>query len=78
MNPAAGGSGSARRPTTDVVTSDSFKERVLSKLDLATALANLSQGNYEKAARGFLKVKSIKSLDNWAQVSNTVHGRFED
>jgi len=66
----SGGSGGARRTTSavDQAANEAFKERVQSKLDLATALANLSQGNYEKAARGFLKVKSIKSLENWAEI----------
>ena len=72
---AAGSNAAARRAAAaaaaaggDSIASEAFRERVQSKLDLATALANLSQGNYEKAARGFLKIKNIKSLDHWAQV----------
>lgn len=54
--------------TSDASATEAFRERTQSKLDLATALAHLGQSNYEKAARGFLKVKNIKSLDHWAQV----------
>jgi COP9 signalosome complex subunit 1 len=69
MNSATGGSASARRAAaSDAAASEAFRERVQSKIDLATALANLAQGHYEKAARGFLKIKNIKSLDHWAQV----------
>ena len=35
------------------------------KLDFASALANLGQGNYEKAANLFLKLGSVKELGDW-------------
>lgn len=41
------------------------REKVQSKLDLATALSYLGQGTYDKAAAYFLKVGSIRSLGNW-------------
>jgi COP9 signalosome complex subunit 1 len=68
---STGGSGSARRAASaaDQASNEAYKERVQSKLDLATALSNVAAGHYEKAARGFLKIKSIKSLENWAKVS---------
>ncbi|KAI0342371.1 hypothetical protein BDW22DRAFT_1357693 [Trametopsis cervina] len=42
------------------------REKVQSKLDLATAISHLGQGTYDKAATFFLKVGSIKSLEHWA------------
>jgi COP9 signalosome complex subunit 1 len=45
---------------------ESAREKVQAKLDLASALAYLGQGSYEKAARAFLKIKSIRALDDWA------------
>lgn len=41
------------------------REKVQSKLDLATALSHMAQGTYDKAASFFLKIGSIKSLGNW-------------
>ncbi|KAI0826182.1 PCI-domain-containing protein [Irpex lacteus] len=41
------------------------REKVQSKLDLATALSHMAQGTYDKAASYFLKIGSIKSLGNW-------------
>jgi len=35
------------------------------KLDFASALAHLGQGNYEKAANLFLKLGSVKELGDW-------------
>lgn len=35
------------------------------KLDFASALAHLGQGNYEKAANLFLKLGSVKELGEW-------------
>jgi hypothetical protein len=42
-----------------------LKEKVKSKTALATAIANLGQGSFEKAARAFLEVGSIRALDHW-------------
>ena len=41
------------------------RERVQSKLELATAISQLGQGNYEKAAQTFLKVGQTKTLEDW-------------
>ena len=43
------------------------REKVQSKLDLATALSQLGQGAYEKAAASFVRIGSIRSLGDWAQ-----------
>lgn len=76
MNTATSGTAAAKRAAAasaaDAASSEAYKERVQSKLDLASAIANLAQGNYEKAARGFLKVKNIKSLDHWSRVTSQI------
>ena len=36
-----------------------------SKLDFATALSHLGQGNYEKAAFAFLRLGSAEGLGDW-------------
>lgn len=41
------------------------RERIQSKLDFATALGNLGQGNYQKAAQAFLRLKSMNKLGDW-------------
>lgn len=41
------------------------REKVQSKLDLASAISHMSQGAYDKAATFFLKIGSIKSLGDW-------------
>ena len=41
------------------------RERVQSKLDVATAISYLGQSNYEKAAQEFLKVGPPKGLEDW-------------
>ncbi|KAI0088210.1 G protein pathway suppressor 1 [Irpex rosettiformis] len=41
------------------------REKVQSKLDLATAFAHMAQGTYDKAATYLLKIGSIKSLGHW-------------
>ncbi|KAI0649873.1 G protein pathway suppressor 1 [Trametes meyenii] len=41
------------------------REKMQTKLDVATALSHLGQGNYEKAALTFLKAGPVKSLDDW-------------
>ena len=41
------------------------RDNVQAKLDLATALSNLGQGSYEKAAQYFLKVGTAKDLGDW-------------
>ena len=41
------------------------REKIQSKLDFATAIAFLGQGNYEKAALTFLKLGSISKLGDW-------------
>ncbi|TFK28247.1 G protein pathway suppressor 1 [Coprinopsis marcescibilis] len=41
------------------------REDVQAKLDFATALSHLGQGNYEKAAHFLLKVGDLKNLGDW-------------
>ncbi|KZT43306.1 hypothetical protein SISSUDRAFT_1057718 [Sistotremastrum suecicum HHB10207 ss-3] len=41
------------------------RDRVQTKLDLATALSSLGTGQYEKAASSFLRLGSLKSLEDW-------------
>ncbi|KAI0697628.1 PCI-domain-containing protein [Cerioporus squamosus] len=41
------------------------REKVTSKLDIATAISHLGQANYEKAAQSFLKVGRPKGLEDW-------------
>lgn len=41
------------------------RERVQSKLDFATALSNLGQGNYERAAYYFTRLGSARDLGDW-------------
>ncbi|KAI8989078.1 G protein pathway suppressor 1 [Trametes punicea] len=42
------------------------REKVQTKLDVATALSHLGQNNYEKAAQSFLKVGPVKGLEDWS------------
>ncbi|KAI0795680.1 26S proteasome subunit RPN7-domain-containing protein [Abortiporus biennis] len=42
------------------------KEKVQTKLDIATAISHLGQGAYEKAANSFLKAGPVKGLEDWA------------
>ncbi|KAM5536787.1 hypothetical protein V8D89_009505 [Ganoderma adspersum] len=42
------------------------RERVQTKLDVATAISYLGQSNYEKAAQAFLKVGALKGLEEWS------------
>ncbi|KAI0672247.1 G protein pathway suppressor 1 [Trametes maxima] len=42
------------------------REKLQTKLDVATALSHLGQSNYEKAATTFFKAGPVKSLDDWA------------
>ncbi|KIY42962.1 PCI-domain-containing protein [Fistulina hepatica ATCC 64428] len=44
---------------------NSERERVQSKLNLATGIAHLGQGYFEKAALAFLRIGSIKDLGDW-------------
>jgi COP9 signalosome complex subunit 1 len=41
------------------------RDKIQPKLELATALAHLGQGHYEKAAISFLKIGPIKKLGDW-------------
>lgn len=41
------------------------RDKVQSKLDFATALSHLGQGNYEKAAIAFLRLGSADGLGDW-------------
>lgn len=50
------------------------REKIQSKLDLATALSQLGQGAYDKATVSFVRVGPIKSLGDWAhKVRTTAH-----
>ncbi|KAG6839785.1 hypothetical protein C0991_011700, partial [Blastosporella zonata] len=64
-----GGIGSSGVPTPSVTTgkkkSSLERQQVQSKLDLATALSQLGQSNYEKAAYSFLRIGSAKELGDW-------------
>jgi COP9 signalosome complex subunit 1 len=64
---APGSTTSAPTPTATAGSKKKSVERdnVQAKLDLATALSNLGQGSYEKAAQYFLKVGSPKDLGDW-------------
>jgi COP9 signalosome complex subunit 1 len=59
-----GASASAPIQTTSKKATD--RDRVQSKLDFATALAYLGQGNYEKAAGAFLNLGPPTQLGDWA------------
>lgn len=41
------------------------REKVQTKLDVATGLAHLGQASYEKAAATFLKLGPPKGLEDW-------------
>lgn len=41
------------------------REKVQSKLDFASALSHLGQGNFEKAAMTFLRLGSAEQLGDW-------------
>lgn len=56
--PAAPGAGPAKKSQE--------RAKWQTKLDFASALSNLGQGNYEKAANLFLKLGSVKELGDWA------------
>lgn len=49
--------------TTKKVSAE--REKVQSKLDFATALSHLGQGNYEKAAYHFTRLGAVKDLGDW-------------
>lgn len=49
------------------------REKVQTKLDVATGLSYLGQGSYDKAAQAFLKAGPIKHLDDWASKVRIVH-----
>lgn len=53
------------------------RERVQTKLDFCTALANLGLGNFEKAANGLLRL-SNKGLDDWFGKVHTLVGSQRD
>ncbi|KAI0357031.1 G protein pathway suppressor 1 [Trametes cingulata] len=42
------------------------REKVQTKLDVATALSHFGQSNYEKAAQTFLKAGPVKGLEDWS------------
>jgi COP9 signalosome complex subunit 1 len=58
-------SGPAAQKKTFTNKQSAEREKVQSKLDFATALSHLGQGNYEKAATAFLKLGSTEQLDDW-------------
>ncbi|EGO01318.1 hypothetical protein SERLA73DRAFT_179480 [Serpula lacrymans var. lacrymans S7.3] len=65
---AASNNAAANNPqATQATTNKKFAERekVQSKLDLATALSCLGLANYEKAALTFLKLGSAQQLGDW-------------
>lgn len=62
---AAAHSTSGAAAATSAKKKSSERESVQAKLDLATALSHLGQGNYEKAANAFLKIGSTKELGDW-------------
>lgn len=43
------------------------KERVQTKLDVATALSHLGQGSFDKAATTFVKLGPVKCLEDWGE-----------
>lgn len=67
--PAIGSSGA---PTPNVTAGTGSKkrspehERVQAKLDFATALAHMGQGQYSRAAHEFLKLGAASDLEDWA------------
>ncbi|KAJ2921868.1 hypothetical protein H1R20_g15224, partial [Candolleomyces eurysporus] len=58
----ASGAGAAAKKKA---TSSAERDAVQSKLDLATALSYMGQGNYEKAGQYFLKIGPAKELGDW-------------
>jgi len=66
-NAAASNTSGAPVPTATAGSKKKSAERdnVQAKLDLATALSHLGQGNYEKAAHSFLKIGTAKDLGDW-------------
>ncbi|EJD01854.1 uncharacterized protein FOMMEDRAFT_87024 [Fomitiporia mediterranea MF3/22] len=46
-------------------TQSAEREKIQTKLDVATAVSYLGQGNYERAAVTFLKLGPPKSLEDW-------------
>ena len=57
------GAGTASAPTGSKKSAE--REKSQAKLDFATALSHLGQGNYEKAARAFLNIGSPGELGDW-------------
>lgn len=47
------------------------RERVQTKLDFATALSHLGQGNYDKAAYYFTRLGSTRDLGDWVGKAST-------
>lgn len=58
-------SGSTAQKKTIANKQQAERERVQSKLDFATALSHLGQGNYERAATTFLKLGAAEQLGDW-------------
>ncbi|KAG6807965.1 hypothetical protein H0H93_000770, partial [Arthromyces matolae] len=68
-NGTGGAIGSSGVPTPSVTTGKKKtsveRQQIQSKLDLATAISSLGQGNYEKAAQYFTRVGPAKDLGEW-------------
>ncbi|TFK68147.1 PCI-domain-containing protein [Pluteus cervinus] len=66
---AANSAATATQPATTTIGGKKRspeRDSVQTKLDFATALSNLGQGSYEKAAFHFLKLGPPKELGDWA------------
>jgi hypothetical protein len=62
---------SGKKPAAGATPPNPDKERIQTKLELCSALANMYQGNYDTAAYGFLKLK--RDLSDW---QGKVHSLF--
>lgn len=77
-NASGSGAGTARRDgpeapirqqisEKDKERMSALKEKVQTKLELATALSFLGQGSFEKAANTFVKMGPVAGLEDWAE-----------
>lgn len=60
-----GGNGGSAPTLLTTKKSSAERDKVQSKLDLATALSYLGQLSYEKAAYAFLRIGSVQQLGDW-------------
>ena len=62
---ASTSSGNSNQPAATNSKKSPERGKWQTKLDLASAVSQLGQGHFDKAANLFLKLGSLKDLDDW-------------